>query len=211
MNTETPVPDPLSARPELAASMLSLHERAVRDLRRIRAVMDGARRFTAFSGWGEVLMGVLALAAAGLASEAATPRAWLGIWLTTGVLAAAVGGGATAWKLHQRALPWSSEPVRKLVLGMAPVLVAAALLTLTCVRLELVAWLPGLWLCLYGAAVMAGGVFSVPVVPVMGAAFLLLGALALLVAPAHGDLLMAAGFGILHLAFGLFIWRRHGG
>jgi hypothetical protein len=76
---------------------------------------------------------------------------------------------------------------------------------------------------MYGAAVMAGGALSTPIVPVMGASFMLLGAVALgapvVLATAwteasRADLLnglMALGFGGLHLLFGTAIARRYGG
>jgi hypothetical protein len=71
--------------------------------------------------------------------------------------------------------------------------------------------LPGCWLLLYGAALTTGGSMSVRVVPLMGLAFMALGIVAFAAPPAWGNLLMAAGFGGLHIGFGLIIARNYGG
>jgi hypothetical protein len=71
--------------------------------------------------------------------------------------------------------------------------------------------LPGAWLLLYGTGVVTGGAYSVRSVPLMGAAFMVVGALALFAPPAWGDAFMALGFGVLHIVFGVIIWRKHGG
>jgi hypothetical protein len=45
----------------------------------------------------------------------------------------------------------------------------------------------------------------------MGVSFMALGVAAFASPAAWGDALMAAGFGALHIGFGIFIARRHGG
>ena len=72
-------------------------------------------------------------------------------------------------------------------------------------------FLPGLWLLLYGTSIVTGGSYSVRPIQVMGVAFMLAGAAALLSPTDWGDAYMAAGFGGLHIVFGIIIWRKHGG
>jgi hypothetical protein len=71
--------------------------------------------------------------------------------------------------------------------------------------------MPAVWLLLFGAAVVAGGVVSVPLVRAMGWSFVALGVAALFSPNTWSDALLAAGFGGLLIAFGVLIARRHGG
>jgi hypothetical protein len=181
------------------------------DLRFIRDTMERSAAFTAVSGWGQVFLGMTALAAALLAARQVSPFAWLQVWLAEGVLAVAIALLTCYWKANQRGLPLFSGPARKVALGLAPPLVAGAFLTFLLFRAGLQSALPAAWLLLYGAGIMTGGAFSVPIVPVMGFSFMLLGSLAALGPPAFGNWFLAAGFGGLHIVFGLLIARRHGG
>ncbi len=100
---------------------------------------------------------------------------------------------------------------RKFALSFSPPVLAGAVLTVVLARSGTVGVLPGVWLLLYGAAVVAAGAFSVSVVPIMGLCFMAIGGIALL-APASWHMpLLALGFGGLHLVFGAIIARNYGG
>ena len=58
---------------------------------------------------------------------------------------------------------------------------------------------------------MSCGTYSVKVVPIMGAGFILLGTIALLMPWMWAHALLAVGFGGLQIGFGGLIARRYGG
>lgn len=190
----------------------ALHDRALADLRFIRETMEGAASFTSLSGWALVVIGVLTVAAGRIADRQSTEPRWLLVWLGLVAVSVPIVVLAAARKSRAAGLPlFSSTPARKFALGLAPSLTAGALLTAVLVHAGEFPLVPGVWLLLYGTGVVAGGSFSVRVVPVMGLAFMLLGAVALLSPQEFGSDFLAAGFGGLHIIFGLVIARRYGG
>jgi hypothetical protein len=188
-----------------------LHERAMDDLSFIRRTMEHATAFTAVSGWGGVAMGATALVAAALADRGVAPGERLIPWLVASVVALVIGGWAMAMKARRAGTTVFTYSGRRFVLSFLPPLVVGALLTAALARAGLYQALPGTWLLLYGTGVVTGGAFSIRVVPMMGICFVLLGVAALFGPAAWGNVLMAAGFGGLHLGFGLLIARRYGG
>ena len=188
-----------------------LHARAMDDLSFIRRTMEHATAFTAVPGWGGVAMGATALAAAVLAGRSSTPGEGLVPWLVASVVALLIGGWAMAIKARRAGTTVFSYSGRRFVLSFLPPLAVGALLTVALARAGLHQALPGTWLLLYGTGVVTGGAFSIRVVPIMGICFVLFGVAALFGPPAWGNPLMAAGFGGLHIVFGLLIARRYGG
>ena len=189
----------------------ALHDRAMDDLRFIRKTMERAGAFTAVSGWGQVLAGVSALAAGLVASRQSTTEGWLAAWLAAAVLAFILSAVTSQRKAKGAGESLFSAQGRKFLLSFVPALLVGALLTAYFYGAGLIAGLPGTWLLVYGTAVVAGGAFSVRVVPVMGVCFMAVGAVALFSPPGWGNLFMAVGFGGVHIVFGLIIARRYGG
>ena len=189
---------------------VELHAHAMDNLKYIRQTMERAGSFTAVPGKGGVLMGAVAVLAAGLAHRQAGASAWLAIWTAAAIVAVAIGILGAALKSRRFRIPLFSGPGRKFVAGFAPALLAGAVLTAVFYRAGVSGFLPGVWLLLYGAAVLSGGSASVRVVPVMGACFMFVGTVALLL-PGWNDVLMPVGFGGLHLIFGTVIAVKYGG
>jgi hypothetical protein len=122
-----------------------------------------------------------------------------------------IAGWSIDRKARRTSTPLLNGSGRKVVFSLSPPIVAGVLLTIVLYRAGLNAAIPGMWLLLYGTGVVTGGMFSVPVVPIMGMCFMALGAATLFMPPAFANWLMAAGFGGLHIGFGVVIARRYGG
>lgn len=202
--------DPFPSRPG-AEEPAALHAYALDHLAFIRATMERAGAFTAVSGRGQVLVGAIGLAAAFVAHRQVGPAAWLAAWLAAAVAGIVVAGTAMWRKARRLGVPLLGGQGRKFALGLLPPLLAGALLTLALVRAGAPGLLPATWLLMFGAGVVAGGASSVRPVPLMGACFIALGAVAVAAPAAWGDALLALGFGVVQLGFGVLIAVRYGG
>lgn len=192
------------------AEPIPIDTRAADNLRFIRDTMERAASFTAVPGWGGVAIGISALFTGVLAWRMAAQQQFIA-WLVEASVALAIGTVTVRMKSKRLALSLSSRPAQRALLSFVPPLLAGAVLTTVLYRAQLLMVLPGLWLLLYGAAVVTGGAFSVRIVPVMGICFMLLGALSLLAPALWGNVFLMVGFGAIHIVFGVLIARRHGG
>ncbi len=177
----------------------------------IRQTMEGATSFTAVPGWGMVLLGTTALATALLARSIESQTNWVLLWLGEAFAAAVISLIAMVKKTGSIEKLASNIPARRCALSLVPPLAAGGVLTVVMMNEHFYQALPGMWLMLYGVAVITGGAFSVRVIPVMGICFAVFGTAALGFPAGWATAAMAIGFGGLHIFFGLWIARRHGG
>jgi len=189
----------------------ALHDRAMDNLRYIRETMERAASFTAVPGWGQIAIGISALAATYVSAHQRTARGWLGTWVAEAIISLLIAGWSMDRKARATGVPLFSGAGRKVAFSLSPPMAVGALLTVVLFQAGLTEKIPGMWLLLYGTGVVTGGMFSVGIVPVMGICFMGLGAVGLFTPAAWGNGLMAAGFGGLHIVFGTIIARRYGG
>ncbi|HEX2832285.1 MAG TPA: hypothetical protein VHW00_04680 [Thermoanaerobaculia bacterium] len=192
------------------ADAAPIHEHALRNLRFIRETMERAGSFTSIPGWGGVLIGCSAIGTS-IVSIGKQESAWLTIWLADAVFAAIVAGVAMLLKARRAGVTFRDQTARRFFVSYFAPLLAAAILTIALARGGHYEAMPATWLLLYGASFISSGAFSIPVVPVMGVCYMLLGAAAAFVSFGIGNILLGVGFGGLHVVFGAIIARRYGG
>lgn len=201
----------------------TLHDRAMQDLSFIRQTMEGAASFTDVPGWGLVGIGMTAIVASAVAVVQDSAGRWITVWIIEAVVAALCGTLAIWRKMQRTARPGAAPVVtaaaRKFMLGFWPAIAAGAVITITVVEpgglwlrdSEVPRLLPGTWLLLYGVGILTAGAYSVRAVPLMGIGLMAFGTATLLVPALPVDVMLALGFGVWQLAFGVWIARRHGG
>jgi hypothetical protein len=193
------------------AAVTSFGEHAEEQLQFIRRTMERSSTFTAVPGMGGVGMGAVGLAASVLAAHQNSAERWLIVWLVAAAVAVSIGVIAVLRKSARLGAPLAGAVGRRFAMSLAAPLVAGAALTWGVWMHDDHTLLPAVWLLLYGTGVLAGGVFSVAAVRLLGVAFMALGVAALVTPPAWGDIWLGVGFGGLQLTFGFYIARRHGG
>jgi hypothetical protein len=189
----------------------SISSRAADDLTFIRSAMERSSAFTAIPGAGGVVMGVIGLVAAVVGARQPTPDRWLATWLVAAFFAVIVALVAMVWKARRAGLTLTSTSARRFALGIGAPLVAGAAITYELWAVRSFTAMAPAWLLLYGAGVLAGGMFSVPVVRAVGVCFMAAGIAAVLTPPEWGNIWLAIGFGGLHVGFGAYIARNLGG
>ncbi len=188
-----------------------ISNRARDDLTYIRSAMERSSTFTAVPGAGGVVTGVIGLIAAVVGARQPTGERWLATWLGAASMGVVIELAAMTWKARRAGIALTGRNTRRFALGTAAPLVAGAALTYDLWLMRDFSVMAPAWLLLYGVGVLTGGRFSVPVVRVLGACFMAVGIAAALTLPEWRDVWLGIGFGGLHVGFGTYIARHHGG
>ena len=189
----------------------SVGDHAAENLVFIRQAMERGATFTSIPGLGGIVMGLVGLATSVVAAQQPSANRWLIAWLGGAAIAAIVGLVAMARKARQRGADLLGANARRFAVGMAAPFVAGAAITYALWAVENFTVMAPSWLLLYGAGVLTGGIFSIPIVRAIGVCFMTLGIAAIATPPEWGNVWLAVGFGGLHIGFGAYIARNYGG
>jgi hypothetical protein len=166
-------------------------------------------------GMAGIVMGVIGLLAAIVVSLPRWGAHWLGIWLAAAAVAFLLGGALVARQIVQRGHTRYLGPARKFLLCLCPALFAGAVLTLVFVAAGMTNVIPGMWLLLYGCAVLSASTVTIAgiarLICIMGALFVALGMITFALPTMAHTVMLGLGFGVLHIIFGFLIGRlSHG-
>ena len=188
---------------------VALDSHALGTLNYIRASIEAAGAF-AVPGIAGIAMGAVGTCAAVVAAVPGLGAYWVEIWLLAAIAASVIGVVLVA-RQQARGFILYRGPARKFVLSLCPSLLAGAALTGVLWQQGLTSLIPGVWLLLYGCAVLSASMMTsaatVRLVALMGALFVVFGLIALQLPVGWHNYTLGLGFGALHLLFGILIGR----
>jgi hypothetical protein len=189
-----------------AAKTVHLDVHAIATLRYIRASMDAASS-VAIPGSAGIIVGTIGCVATMLSLLPPLQSYWISIWLAAAPVAASIGGVLLARPSSIASFTAHGTPGRKLALGLFPCLFAGAVITVILSTDDRTTFIPGIWLLLYGCALISASVSTMTIVAWMGLSFTVLGITALCSPAVFHIPLLGIGFGGLHILFGILIAR----
>lgn len=185
-------------------------EEASENLRVIRELMERSTRHSTFSGLSGILAGSAAILGAILTHnlQPKSGKIFLLIWSAVVLFALTNDYFLTKRRARGVGKRIISRLGKQMALASVPGLGMGALMTLFFWQHNLLDYIYPVWMLCYGIAVLAVGLFSQREVSYLGCAFLVAGAVNLLLFPAHGLMGMAFSFGGLHIIYGILIGRK---
>jgi hypothetical protein len=189
------------------STLVPLDSHALATLRYIRATINTAGSVPV-PGSAGVATGMAGLLAAILASGPLMHAYWLPVWIGAGLIAAPAGGALVARQSARSGFTLLGTPVRKVLLCLLPSLFAGGVLTVVYLQLGSRHAIAGTWLLLYGCGLISLSAVTCRTIGYLGGCFALLGCIAFLVPAEYHTALLGAGFGGLHMLYGLLARRK---
>ena len=178
----------------------------------IRETMERSTALRPCPGYGGMLMGVTAVAAAYIANGQVYLRDSLITWIVEAFLAFAIGFLAMWQKSKIAGMPLISTPAKKFALSFLPPLVCGIVITLGLMAERiLLRNAARFYAVLRGGGRLRRGILGTRGSRSWAGVLLRWERPRLLMPTGYGNLMMAASFGLLHIVFGAVIGRRYGG
>ena len=205
---------PTAAFPVHPEAPDAIESRALGTLDYIRASIESSSSMDV-PGMAGIVMGSIGVLAAIVVSLPRWAPHWLAIWLAAAAAAFVLGGALVARQIVSRGRTRYLGPARKFLLCLCPALLAGVVLTVVFAASGMTGAIPGMWLLLYGCAVLSASSVTAAgiarLICTMGALFVALGSMTFALPVAAHTAMLGLGFGVLHIVFGILIGRAtHG-
>lgn len=213
---------------------MQVENQPLRTLEDIKQMMAKSSRFISLSGWSGVAAGVCALVAAWIAHQKISRYHFRDTYNRPAesgdagvlskyqylefelILVAAVTFVAafvlaflfTYLRSRKTGVAIWGYTARKLMLNVAIPMIAGGLLIWRMMELQFYGLVAPASLLFYGLALINASKFTLPEIRYLGFSQLLLGVINLWL-PGYGLLFWAAGFGVLHILYGIVMWNRY--
>ena len=192
-----------------------------RDLIEIRSMMERSSKFVWLSGWAGIIAGCYAMTGAYIAYQAFNfnpkeivynPDGGLQnvilLAIAVCVLAAGTATLLSYNKARQRGEKLWNPTSRRLLVNMAVPFITGGVLILVLIAKELTGLVAPLSLVFYGLALYNAGRYTYDEVRIFGIVQIVLGLIGCWFVE-YGLLLWAAGFGIVHIIYGIYIHFKY--
>jgi len=207
--------------------MQTEHADSLETLKDIRAIMERSAKFVSLSGWSGVWAGCTALAGAVVARSILqdyfggdlvgrlpadiTAPIYLRLFGLAIITFCIAGLGALYFTMKkvkkQGQTIWGSAS-RKLMISVMIPLMAGGLFCLAFLMRGDDFYVGPACLAFYGLALVNGGKYTLGEIRYLGYAELLLGCICLFF-PGYGLYFWAAGFGVMHILYGIIMWNKY--
>ncbi len=193
----------------------------IQEITQIRQMMERSSRFVSLSGWSGIAAGCCALIGAGFAWPIVdarytqgvnfTPNAGLILLLIGGLtfVAAFVSAFFFTWLRSRRdGAPVWSAAARRLMWSVAVPMIVGAVFVAKLIDVGAFGIIAPSCLIFYGLALFCGSKLTLGEIRYLGYAEILLGCITLWM-PGHGFYFWVAGFGLLHILYGVWMWLKY--